>query len=460
MSVDVTQFGARGDGVSTATAAIQQAIDSAATAGGGTVIVPPGRFLTGALQLRTNITLHLEAGATLLATGRPEDFPLWRSEWEGRADPAKDAQPGRRPLIGGEGLQNVAVTGRGTIDGAGEWWWKNRNTLSPRDVRPTLIRFVDCRNVRIEGITATNSPSWTITPLACDNVSVCGVTVINPPDSPNTDGINPDSCRNVRISDCHVDVGDDCITIKSGKETDNRRRYQACENITIANCTLLHGHGGVVIGSEITGGVRNVAISNCVFIGTDRGIRIKSRRGRGGVVEDLSCDNLVMDRVNCAIAVNLFYGCGAWGEKRVTDTAPQPVDAGTPRFRRLRFRNISAHNIRHAAAYLLGLPEMFVEDVSISDVSLHLDPENTDSGTPDMASVIAKHCRAGVIARNVRRLEMRNVRVVDQLGCAVQVETGEDVQVSDPRAGTAGEPAAVEMRDVVRGRVLRAAEGA
>lgn len=453
MSHDVTSYGARGDGNMLCTQAIQSAIDAAAARGGGTVIVPAGRFLTGALELRSNITLHLEPGATLLATGNPDDFPLWRSKWEGAADPATGVQPGRRPLIGGEGLQNVAITGRGTIDGAGEWWWKNRATLTPRDVRPTLVRLVDCRNVRIEGITAADSPSWTITPLACDNVSICGVTVINPPDSPNTDGINPDSCRNVRISDCHVDVGDDCITIKSGKETDNRRQYRPCENITITNCTLLHGHGGVVIGSEITGGVRNVAISNCVFIGTDRGIRIKSRRGRGGVVEDLSCSNLVMDGVNCAIAVNLFYGCGAWGEKRVTDTSPQPVDSGTPRFRRLRFRGISARNVRHAAAYLLGLPEMYVEDVSISDAIFHIDPENTEAGSPDMASVIDKHCRSGIIARNIRRLELRDIRIMHQLGCPLRVDSAEDVLVADARIGAAGEPAAVEMHDVVRGRV-------
>ena len=149
--------------------------------------------------------------------------------------------------------------------------------------RPHLVRVVDCRNVLIEGVTLRNSPMWTISPLACDNVTITKLTVINPPDSPNTDGINPDSCRNVHISDCHVDVGDDCITIKSGKEDDGRRELRACENITVTNCTLMAGHGGVVIGSEISGSIRNVTISNCVFVGTDRGIRIKARRGRGGV---------------------------------------------------------------------------------------------------------------------------------------------------------------------------------
>jgi polygalacturonase len=277
---------------------------------------------------------------------------------------------------------------------------------------------------------------WTVTPLACENVQIRGVTIINPPDSPNTDGINPDSCRNVRISDCHVDVGDDCITIKSGKEDDGRRELRACENITVTNCTLVHGHGGVVIGSEISGNVRNIAISNCVFVGTDRGIRIKARRGRGGVVEDIRVSNLVMDGVLCPIVVNLFYGCGAWGEKKVTDTAPHPVDAGTPRFRRFRYSNITARRVKYAAAYILGLPEMFAEDMIISDSSFYLDPENTEAGQPAMASVCAKHCRAGIIAQNVRQLAVRNVDVTDQIGPAVHVRNAVDVQISDVAART------------------------
>ncbi|MCS7033642.1 MAG: glycoside hydrolase family 28 protein [Phycisphaerae bacterium] len=430
MIFEITRFGAVGDGETRNTRQIQATIDAAAEAGGGTVVVPAGTFVTGAIELRSNITLHLEPGATLLGSGKPEDFPLWRSRWEGAADPSKTSQPGRRPLIGGEGLRNVAITGRGTLDGNGRWWWQNRTTMDPPDVRPTLIRLVDCFNVRIEGITATNSPSWTVTPLACDNVVVHGISVINPPDSPNTDGINPDSCRNVRISDCYVDVGDDCITIKSGKETDNRREYRPCENITITNCTLLHGHGGVVIGSEITGGVRNVAISNCVFIGTDRGIRIKARRGRGGVVEDLRVCNLVMEGVLCPIVVNLFYGCGAWGDARVTDTSPRPVDEGTPRFRRFRYSHITARNVKYAAAYILGLPEMFVEDLVLTDCSFYLDPHNTEAGQPAMASVCGRHCRAGVIARNADGLRLRNVDVHDQLGEPIVVEDSRNVVIA------------------------------
>jgi hypothetical protein len=361
------------------------------------------------------------------------------------------------PMIGGEGLRNVAITGRGTIDGRGQWWWQamRDKTLAPHNVRPTLVRFVDSTNVRIEGITATNSPSWTVTPLACDNVVITGVTVVNPADSPNTDGINPDSCRNVRISDCHVDVGDDCITIKSGKETDNRRAPRACENVTITNCTLVHGHGGVVIGSEISGGIRNVAISNCVFVGTDRGIRIKARRGRGGVVEDVRVSNLVMDSVLCPLTVNLFYGCGAWGDAKVTDQSAHPVDAGTPRFRRLRFSNITARGVKWAAAYVLGLPEMFVEDVAYDGISIYMDPDNTAGGAPVMAPNVPDCCRAGIIVRNVERVALRNVDVSDQLGTGLSIASARDVVVDGVVLRTSADGVPLVQLDDVRDASVR-----
>jgi hypothetical protein len=253
----------------------------------------------------------------------------------------------------------------------------------------------------------------------------------------------------VRISDCHVDVGDDCITIKSGKEDDGRRELRACENIAVTNCTLLHGHGGVVIGSEISGSVRNVAISNCVFVGTDRGIRIKARRGRGGVVEDVRAANLVMDRVLCPIVINLFYGCGAWGEAKVTDQSPQPVTDSTPRFRRLRYSNITARNIKYAAGYVVGLPEMYVDDVIVENSSFFLDPANTEGGAPAMAPGVADHCRAGFIARSVKRLTLRDVDITDQRGPAVRITDARDVRLSNLTLRTPTDGPAVQLDNVV-----------
>ncbi len=421
MPFDITQFGAVGDGDTSCTAAIQKAIDTAATRGGGTVVVPPGRYVTGSIRLASNINLHLEAGATLLGSHNLDEFPLGVSKWEGPRAVAT-----RAALITGEGLDNVALTGRGTIDARGQFWWdlhkKHHDTP-----RPYIFRVIDSRNVLVEGVTLRNSPMWTCSPLACDNVTISGITIINPSDSPNTDGINPDSCSNVHISNCHIDVGDDCITIKSGKEDDGRANLRACENITVTNCTLVHGHGGVVIGSEISGSVRNVAITNCVFVGTDRGIRIKARRGRGGLVEDLRVSNLVMDGVLAPITINLFYGCGAWNDPKVLDRTAYPVDAGTPRFRRLRFSNITARRVQWAAVYVLGLPEMHVEDVSIDNVSLFLDPQATQGGPPVMAPGVDNHCRSGIIIRNARGVRLRNIDLHHHIGTDIAVATSSAV---------------------------------
>ena len=436
----VRELGAVGDGQLDCTAAFQRAIDICSAAGGGTVIIPPGRYVTGTLWLASHVTIHLEAGAILLGSLEQTDYPLWISKWEGDA-----VKPAHAPLIAGEGLTNIALTGRGTIDGRGQMWWDLFGQGELEHTRPSLVHVVDCRDVLIDGLTFINSPRWTLVPTACDNVTITRVTVRNPPDSPNTDGINPDSCSNVHISDCHIDVGDDCISIKSGSEEDGRARLRPCQNVTINNCTMLHGHGGVVIGSEVSGGVRNVAISNCVFCGTDRGIRLKSRRGRGNAVEDLRVDNIVMDQVLCPIVLNLFYGCGAWEDSKVTDQSPRPVDAGTPQFRRMRFSNISARGAKYAAAFVLGLPEMFVDDVVFDGVSIYLDAQNTRGGSPAMAPGLPDMCRAGFVIRNARNLRLRHVDIHDQLGPAVVIHNSLDVVVDDLQAQRDGEAALITL---------------
>ena len=403
-------------------AAIQAAIEDCGRAGGGTVYFPSGAYVTGALFLASHVTLHVDAGATLLGSQAPADYPIISSRWEG------SEQLTHAPLIGGRDLENVAVTGRGTIDGRGQCWWQWHAEASLAYPRPRLISFVDCRNVLIEGITATNSPSWTINPVRCENVTVTAITVVNPPDSPNTDGINPDSCRNVHISNCHVDVGDDCITIKSGSEHEDQGKLAPCENITITNCTMVHGHGGVVIGSEMSGGVRNVVISNCVFTGTDRGIRFKSRRGRGGVVEDIRVSNIVMVDVLCPLSINLYYGCGAWGDESVSDKLPRPVTDGTPRFRRIHLSQITARQVKYAAGFLYGLAEMPLEDIAISDVSISMAP-GAEAGYPDMADDLEPMGQAGFFIRNAVRLRLHNVEVTGQLGPALSVADASDVEV-------------------------------
>jgi len=426
MNLDVTSpfnvrlYGAVGDGQTLDAPAIQSVIDDCAAQGGGTVYLPAGQYLTGSLFLRNNISLHLDSGATILGSEKPDDYPIIHSRWEGKH------QDTYAPLITGQNLKNVSVVGRGTIDGRGAVWWQAKKDGTLKHPRPRLISFSDCTNVLIEGITAINSPSWTINPVHCQNVNIRGITIINPADSPNTDGINPDSCRLVRISDCYVSVGDDCITIKSGTEHESPERYAPCRDIAITNCTLERGHGGVVIGSEMSGGVKNVVISNCVFIGTDRGIRIKSRRGRGGAIEDIRVSNLIMDGVLCPFTMNLYYHIGVRGDTDISDKKPRSVDDSTPRLRRIHFSNITAREVKHAAGFLYGLAEMPLEDISFNDVSISIS-EEADAGYPEMADDIPRMSKAGFFIRNARHLRLEHVEVTGQVGEAFDIAESEDV---------------------------------
>lgn len=416
MSTSILEFGAKADGVTLNTAAIQSAIDACAARGGGTVYVPAGCYLTGALFFRDNISLHLEAGATLLGSQNPADYPITPNRWEGAE------QLTYAPLMAGNGLKNITITGRGKIDGQGGFWWQAFSAKALVYPRPRLIGFADCQNVLIEGVTLTNSPAWTVNPVRCENVNVRGVTIINPPDSPNTDGINPDSCRLVRISDCYVSVGDDCITIKSGTQHEHPERRAACRDIAITNCTLERGHGGVVIGSEMSGDVQNVVISNCVFIGTDRGIRLKSRRGRGGVVENVRVSNLIMDGVLCPFTMNLYYNCnGAQGDTTVSDKNPRPVDNGTPAIRNIHYSHITAVGVKIAAGFFYGLAEMPLENISLSDISVSL-IGGADADYPEMADNIPSMTQAGFFIRNACRVRLDNVQVHNQLGPAFDTD--------------------------------------
>jgi polygalacturonase len=415
MTPSISDFGAVGDGQTVNTTAFHAAIEACSRNGGGTVLVPPGRYVTGSLFLRDNITLHLEAGAVLLGSEDPADYPILTTRWEG------SEQPTYAPLITGHGLHNIAVVGRGTVDGRGEVWWQKHRDKTLDYPRPRLISFDECTNVLVEGITCMNSPAWTITPLRCEYVTVDKVTILNPWGSPNTDGINPDSCRNVHISNCHIDAGDDCVTIKSGTEAAGWANLSPCEHITITNCTMAHGHGGVVIGSEMSGDVRNVAISNCVFVGTERGIRIKSRRGRGGVVEDIRVTNVIMDGVRCPFIMNLFYDYGVTDPELAFDKNARPVNEGTPCFRRIGFSHITARNAQYAAAFLVGLPEMPIQNVWFEDVAVSL-AADAPSGYPDMAPGFGPYQRTGFFAQHVRGLRLERVDITGQVGEALLLD--------------------------------------
>lgn len=387
--------------------AIQRAIDAAAAQGGGRVSVPAGEYETASLVLRSNVELHLEAGAVLRFVDDFDAYPVVNIRWEGYE------QPCHRPLVYAKNEVNVALTGLGTLEGQGQKWWTAFRAKTLSAARPCAVCFEDCTRVRMSDFVVRNSPSWTIHPVRCEDVTIDKLTIVNPFDSPNTDGIDPESCRNVRITGCHIDVGDDCIAVKAG--TEDALENVPCENIAITGCTMVHGHGGVVLGSEMSGGIRRVSIAGCVFDGTDRGIRIKSRRGRGGVVEDVSVTGVVMNDVLCPLVVNLMYFCGKDGKLPiVSDPNAQPVTERTPHVRRIRMADIVVTNAKSAAACLYGLPEAPLEDISIVNTQIHL-TEDTPS-FPVMNAVQQPVTLAGLTAEHVRGLHLTDLRIVGARG--------------------------------------------
>lgn len=368
----VLDFGAINDGTTLNTPAIQEAVDKCASEGGGKVVVPPGKYLTGSIFLKSNICFEVFPGAELIFNDDIENCPIVDGRWEGIERRVYAA------LFTGHHLENVSIVGRGKINGQGEKWWKayeetfalrRNNGITEREPenppgsplkvpRPRLINLYHCKNVLISELTFIDSPSWTIHPVYCENVVVEKISIIQPYESPNTDGINPESCKNVRISNCFVDCGDDCITIKSGYNEDGRRVGIPCENIAINNCTFAHGRSAVGIGSEMSGGVKNVTISNCVFNGTLRGIRLKTNRARGGTVENYRADNIVMTNVETAISIDMYYG------RR--DGREYPVTEKTPVFRNIHLSNIIATEVKKSVD-VTGLPESWLQDFSITN---------------------------------------------------------------------------------------------
>src|SRR6516164_4642836 len=319
---DVKNYGAVADGQTLTTEALQKAINACAAQGGGKIVIPAGRYLTGPLFLKSHIQVEIEAGAVLLGSTNFADYPTIDGRWEGIERKVYAS------LFTGKNLDHVSITGPGTIDGQGPVWWAaqrktgearrraglvGREPENPSDAplrwpRPRMIYLQNCTNVLLRDLTILNSPSWNVHPVYCLHVTLDNLTIISPAISPNTDAVDPDSCRDVRISNSYFDVGDDDIVIKSGYNEDGRRVGIPCEDIEINNCTFAHGHGGVVIGSETSGSVRNVTVANCVFDGTLRGLRVKTALGRGGVIENFRASNLVMRNiVETAFSITAAY---------------------------------------------------------------------------------------------------------------------------------------------------------
>jgi polygalacturonase len=370
---NVKDFGAVGDGKMLCTNAFQKAVDACARAGGGRLVFPAGKYLSGPIFLKSNCHLEIEAGAILLFDNKIKQTPLIEGSWEGIERKVYAS------LFTGVNLENITISGRGTLDGQGQAWWDayrltevlrkkmnivEREQENPQGSalpypRPRVINLYHCKNILIRDITILNSPSWTIHPVYCENISIQRISIVTPYGSPNTDGINPESCKNVRILDCFIDCGDDCITLKSGYNERGRKIGIPCEDIIIANCVFAHGRSAIGIGSEMSGGIRNVTVTNCVFNGTLRGIRIKTARGRGAVVENVIISGIVMDNISEGISLDMYY------DARNED--PEPVTEKTPSFRNIRISNISGTHVDQAMN-LSGLPESPLQDIRFDHI--------------------------------------------------------------------------------------------
>ncbi len=418
-TLNIKKYGAVSDGNTLNTKSINATIDALSKKGGGVVLIPSGLWLTGPVVLKHNINLHLAAGATLLFTADKNEYPLIEANWEGLP------QMRNQSPISATNASNIAITGKGIIDGNGDGWrmvkkdklnetqWKklvesggllsddkktwypsektlkgsqlqNPGVISPEKdaafyesikdfLRPNLVLLTSCKYVLLEGVTFQNSPAWCLHPLMCENLTVRNVFVKNPWYAQNGDGIDAESCKNVLIENTVFDVGDDALCMKSGRDAEGRKRGMPIENVIIRNCTVYAAHGGFVIGSEMSGGARNIYVNNCTFIGTDIGLRFKTTRGRGGIVENIFIKDIYMKDIPAeAILFDMYYMAkdpvALAGEKRELPKVEfKPVDETTPQFRNFHISNVYCNGAERGI-FVRGLPEMHVKDIVLENM--------------------------------------------------------------------------------------------
>ena len=423
--LDVRDFGAKGDGERDDTSALQAAI--MACPAGGTVTVPEGDYVTGPLFLRSHMTLEIRKGAALRLLTDRERFPILPAEvpadnadgevlmglWEGNRE-AEFAS-----ALTGIDLEDTAVIGEGTVDGRADrsdWWVRPKEVRIAR--RGHLLYLQRCRGFTVQGITFRNSPSWNLHPAYSEGLDFLSLRIEAPYDSPNTDGFDPESCRDVRLLGTEISVGDDCIAIKSGKISLGKKYRRPCENVEIAWCAMLDGHGGVTVGSEMAGGVRQVRVHHCYMRGNDRGLRIKTRRGRGkdGVIDGIQFENVRMDGVKMPLIVNSMYFCDPDGHSEwVQSREKKPVDETTPRIGTVRFENVTAEGCLACAGYVLGLPEKPAEHIILRDCAFSFAPD-AEPLVPVMAEQVEACRRRGLILKNVGKVTLERVRHTGVLG--------------------------------------------
>jgi polygalacturonase len=423
----ITDFGGVGDGITDNTEAFSKGMKAVSKMGGGTLRVPHGIWVTGPIVFEDNVNLELTDGAVIYFSGNFDDYPIVPCYFEGLKT-RRCQSP-----ISAKGKKNISITGFGTIDGHGDAWrWIRRSKLTEgqwkeagaaggvvgvidgseiwapsqaildalrqanmnvvqfdndedwhkyRDfLRPVLLDFDSCQNVLIEQVCFQNSPAWCLHPFRCENVIISDILVVNPWYSQNGDGLDLESCNNVLVINSKFDVGDDAICLKSGKDEDGRSLNTPCQNVVVDGCSVYHGHGGFVVGSEMSSSVQNICVRNCTFLGTDVGLRFKSKRGRGGCVGNIYIDNINMIAIETdCILFDLNYSGLSASEERALhikkdismDNIP-PVDETTPQFRDIYISNVTCKGCERAM-YFNGLPEMPITNINIKNATITAD---------------------------------------------------------------------------------------
>ncbi len=436
-TLDVRNFGAKGDGDAEDTAMLQAAILCCPE--GGRVLIPAGEYVTGPLFLKSHMTLEISDGAVLKLLTDRKRFPVLPGE-----TPADNADgeillglfegcstDGFAAALNGIDLTDVAVIGEGVIDGRAQDsdWWER-----PKEIRiasrGNLLYTQRCRGMVVQGLTFMNSPSWNLHPSYSEDLDFIGIRVQAPWDSPNTDGFDPESCRNVRLLGTEISVGDDCIAIKSGKIGLGRKYKRPCEDLEIGWCALLDGHGGVTVGSEMAGGVKRVRAHHCYMKGNDRALRIKTRRGRGkdGVIDNILFENVRMKDIKVPLVVNALYFCDPDGHSAwVQSRAHEAVDETTPRIGSIRFEHVKATGCQGCVAYVLGLPEQPMEELAIRDSTFDFAEDAAGMNQPAMAEGVDPVRKRGLILKYAQRVELTGIRVSGMEGPMLDLQEVQEI---------------------------------
>ncbi len=436
VTLNVKDFGAKGDGETDDTSFLQAAILTAPK--NGRVYVPAGVYRFTHLFLKSDLVLELGKDAVLLAIPDKTKLPILPGRIESYDEKSEylPASWEGNPLncyasiVTGMNCENVVICGEGTIDGNADFdnWWNTEKRKHDPGARPRMMFLNNCNNVTVQGVTIKNSPSWNLHPYFSQKIRFIDITIQSPSNSHNTDGIDPESCTGVEIAGVHFSVGDDCIAIKSGKIYMGKTYKTPSKDIVVRNCFMERGHGGVTIGSEIGAGVDNILVKNCYFLDTDRGLRVKTRRGRGkdSVLNGIVFENVKMQGVRAAFVINSFYYCGPDGKSEYVATKEAlPVDDRTPSIGTIRIHNVECKDTHIAGVYFYGLPESKIECVEMENVTISF-AENARPGKAAMMTGCDTSSKQGIFIRNAKKVSLENVVIEGNEGIPADIEEVEE----------------------------------